>query len=1357
MRPTLHHLHLLFLMLMLCLTGICGPVCLAAPNGPYAFAHLTSQDGLPSSNVRCVLADSYGFVWLGTKNGLCRYDGQRLQTFICHDPQTDVGNNNVVSLAEDLEGNLWVGTDACVFRLDRGTETFTHVMAGETSEQPGWVKHLQRDAEGRIWAVHPGYGLVCYDPTTEPWTGRRYPLGAGEEAIPYSLLEGEDHTLWVGTRGKGLFCHDAKSDEWRPWVDAEGHTLLPGQIVTNLAQYDQATLALATENGQLALADLRLRTVRMIDYPHDADIFVNAITCREGRIWLASVQGLYVIDPATGECQKLMHDPVSDVSLSDNDISCLYLDPNDGLWAGTNFGGVNIHSPRLHPFSIFVHTSDPNSLANNRIRGIAETCDGSIWVGTEGNGLNRIDGRTGEMKRIDAGLSSQHVLRLYSHDDALYLGLFHNGFDRMTLRLDGTMSTLRHDLPREEEWNRSVYCTMLDSRGTEWVGMDKSLMYRRQGATSFEELEPLQGSWIFDLLEASDGSIWIASMGAGLYHYNTVTGIISRYTVEDGRSGLRSNAVSALMQDRQGRIWASTDRGGLCLYHPDSDSFETYGLRRGLPDNVCYDVLEDRQGRLWFGTNQGLVCFCPDDTIGQNQLGPLLRTIVFDTTNGLPTRQFNYHSACEAHDGTFWFGTTEGLLSFRPELTESTGRAAQIYFTHFMAAGRALPFLTDHITLPYDSAFLMLQMSAPDFGDAASPQFSYQLLPTSDDWQTVPADGELNLAGLSPGRYTLRVKADRLGQETLREVTIRVLPPWWRSWWAYILYVLAAAGLLAGSLLYMRRRTRQRLAEHKKLYALHMEKQLNENKVQFFTEIAHEIRTPLTLIDSPLEAMEDYVDSERFLLPEGQVDMKSLRENSRILRGYIDTMRRNTRRLLDLTSQLLDFQKIGQRRLKLQYENVEVHSLVEEVIGRFQQGFQLKGKTLSSHLGDADILASADREALTKIISNLLNNGLKYCQHEVDVHLSADDEKFTLVVESDSEPIASADRERIFEPFYQVDGDVKRAGGGVGIGLPLSRQLAQQHKGNLYVRVEEGNQFVLEIPLCRERIEQQNAEKVHSDRLVMAEEPETREERETGHALLLVEDNEEMRQFLSEQLTHHYTIFTAGNGQQALAVLREHPVDLVLTDVMMPEMDGFELCRRLKADEEQSNVPVVFLTAKNDTDSKVRGLQCGAEAYIEKPFSIKYLRQQLQSILDNRRRERVSFQKKPFFNVDNMKVSHQDEQFMQKVIQHIEHHMADEQFSVDNMADELCMSRSTLLRRIKALYGQSPVELVRTVRLKKAAELIQQGDNKLSEVGYLVGINSPSYFSKLFFKQFGIMPRDFAAQCHPTAKSALLD
>ena len=394
------------------------------------------------------------------------------------------------------------------------------------------------------------------------------------------------------------------------------------------------------------------------------------------------------------------------------------------------------------------------------------------------------------------------------------------------------------------------------------------------------------------------------------------------------------------------------------------------------------------------------------------------------------------------------------------------------------------------------------------------------------------------------------------------------------------------------------------------------------------------------------------------------------------------------------------------------------------------------------------MIASTDKEAVTKIVSNLLNNALKYARRLTKVTLSSKDGFFIIKVTSDGEKISGGERKRIFEPFYQADGH-DNGENGVGMGLPLSSSLASLLGGSLTLDDDDTqvNTFTAAIPLNEDGIRKNNEQMVDTPDYVLEDDSNQSKERAEGYTVLIVEDNDSMREFLAEQANMSFAIETACNGREALARLAETHIDLIVTDIMMPEMNGFELCRTVKADINMSHIPIIFITAKNDLESKLKGLQLGAEAYIEKPFSIKYFRQLISSLLDNRRRERESFSKKPFFNVDNMRMTKADEDFMNKVMKIIEDNIGEDDFNVESMADILCMSHSSLLRKIRSVFNMSPVELIRTVKLKKAAELIQEGKYLIGDICYMVGIASPSYFSKLFFKQFGISPKDFEKQC----------
>ncbi len=482
----------------------------------------------------------------------------------------------------------------------------------------------------------------------------------------------------------------------------------------------------------------------------------------------------------------------------------------------------------------------------------------------------------------------------------------------------------------------------------------------------------------------------------------------------------------------------------------------------------------------------------------------------------------------------------------------------------------------------------------------------------------------------------------------------------------------------------------------------------------------------MTLINGPLEAIEEMEIQE----PK--------------MKKYISVMVQNTKRLLELTGQLLDFQKIGANKLTMKFESVDITELLAGIVARFEVTFSLNRKELQLKSTDEQVWAAVDKEAITKILSNLLNNALKYASQNVLVELEK--EKTALRFAS---PVTETRFRRKSANIYSnrsIRWTEEKPRNGVGIGLSLARSLASLHKGTIYLDTnQESNVFVLTIPLNMEGIKQENNKAIQKDIVELDEHTPVTADM-YGYTLLLVEDNESMLTFILERLQENFTVETAMNGVEALEILRSSHIDLIISDIMMPVMDGYQLCKEVKSDMELSHIPIIFLTAKNDIDSKINGLKYGAEAYVEKPFSFNYLKEQVLSLLDNRRREREAFAKRPFFSVNNMQMNKADEEFMNKVIKVIEDNITDDNFGVERMADILCMSRSSLLRKIKTLFNLSPLDFIRLIKLKKAAEFIQEGKYRIGDICYMVGINSPSYFSKLFLKQFGMTPKDFEKQ-----------
>lgn len=1302
--------------------------------GNYSFKHIDNSLGLSSSNVKCIVEDSYGFVWLGTKNGLHRYDGIDMRRLNCFDYEAKQGNNNIAALYEDEHRRLWVGTDRGVYIYDPRSDRFGFVGVKDAKTgiyADNWVQAIDGDGKGNVWVLLPDLGVFRYHGGRVEYFPITLRQGKMKENVPSELCVSSDGEVWVATAGAGLWRYDARSGTFRRVVDAAGNQL-DGVRLAALKEDSDGSMVLAATDGRLFRYSQERNMFERIPFSGEGRIYLRCFLCFDDEIWVGSSHGLYILNKAAHTDRLLLADSQNPFSLSDNIICCMYESGNGDAWIGTSYGGANYVSRNKFKFSVYGKWS---GITGRVVSGLVQAGDNSIWVGTEDDGIFVLDPSTGRATPLGQGR--------WHGESTLFLsrfnGLVQTGFPRVGLVM---IDSQGHPMPAlsMHEADNSVYSYLKDSRGNEWVGLGYALYRRDEGKPSFVRINETGYDWIFSLFEDHRGTVWIGTMGNGIWRYTPSTGRFKRY-IADGTSenGLRSNSISSFMEDSRGDVWVSTDRGGICRYNSGSDDFTPYGTAEGLPDDVAYNMLDDGRGNLWFGTNKGLVRFNPQ----KNSVR------VFTVRDGLPHNQFNYNAAIRANDGTFYFGGIGGVVAFNPDIDDRREAMPAVYFTRLSIYNREVTASTDgspldgnimfadKLRLPYGMSTFSLNVVAPSFGVTGGDVYSYKLEPVNTEWIHM-ADNHVSFANLPPGVYRLCVKAERYGQVATRELGLVVCPPWWRSLWAYLVYIVLAVVAFALWFKWYCYYKERQLRERQRLFAVSKEKELYEKKVRFFTEVAHEIRTPLTLIDAPLEAIEE------------------IGIGNKQARHYLSVTRQNTKRLLNLTGQLLDFQKIDANKLTFKYENVDICVLLGETVARFEPSIMLKGKTLQCSVPDEPVVASTDREAVTKIMSNLLNNALKYARSAISVALTADEHCFTVSVKSDGSKICGEDRQRIFERFYRAD----RSDGvepGVGIGLPLSSSLASLLGGSLVLadNDSDGNVFSVTVPLNKEGVRLNNNHAVDTSGYLLDDDSNQANDSQGGYTVLIVEDNDSMREFLADQVGMAFTAETARNGREALEKLAQAHVDIVVTDVMMPVMDGFELCLAVKADINMLHVPVVFITAKNDLDSKIRGLQMGAEAYVEKPFSVKYLRQLLGSLLDNRRRERDSFYKKPFFGVNSMHITKADEEFMNKVVKIIEDNMGDDKFNVELMADMLCMSHSSLLRKIKSVFSMSPVELIRTVKLKKAAGLIQDGRYLISDICYMVGMSSPSYFSKLFFRQFGISPKDFEKQCRDSDRGGM--
>ena len=756
----------------------------------------------------------------------------------------------------------------------------------------------------------------------------------------------------------------------------------------------------------------------------------------------------------------------------------------------------------------------------------------------------------------------------------------------------------------------------------------------------------------------------------------------------------------------------------------------------GLPNDVIYQIVEDKEGLFWLTTNNGLVCFQP--TTGAMK--------VYTTSNGLLGDQFNYRSSFETEDGTIYLGSIDGFVAFNPKNFSENKSLPSIVITDFLLFGKEVyvgepgsPLeksitFSDELVLQSNQNSFSFRVAALDFQAPRMSRIMYKLDGFDADWLTVGESPIVTYSNLRYGNYTFRVKvsnSDGVWNEEGISLKVHILPPFYLSVWAYIVYALLIIGCSLYTVMYFKRRSNRKHRRQMEKFEQEKEREVYNAKIDFFTNVAHEIRTPLTLIKGPLEN----------IILKKQVDTET--------REDLNVMKQNTERLLNLTNQLLDFRKTERQGFRLNFTECNVTEILKETHKRFTSLAKQKGLDFVLQMPEKDFYAHINQEAFTKIISNLLNNGVKYAESYVHISLAVPDtdggNSFRICTVNDGVIIPDAMKEEIFKPFVrfneQEDGKVTT---GTGIGLALSRSLAELHQGTLTMgKGEENNTFCMTLPIVQDTTITLTTEvEVGTDKINEAP-AEQAVEKDNRPTVLVAEDNPDMLAFVVRQLSKDYTVLTATNGAEALRVLDGNYVNLMISDVVMPVMDGFELCKTIKSDLNYSHIPIILLTAKTNIQSKIEGMELGADAYIEKPFSVEYLQACASNLIQNREKLRQAFAESPFIAANTMALTKADEEFIKKLNEVIRVNYANPEFSMDDMADNLNMSRSNFYRKIKGVLDLSPNEFLRLERLKKAAQLLKEGENRVNEICYMVGFNSPSYFAKCFQKQFGVLPKDF--------------
>ncbi len=1302
----------------------------------FFFRHYTVSDGLCANTIWDIEQDDQGYMWFGTKYGLSRFDGYNFKSFQKQKgvPGT-IGNNFIRKIFRFDAKTFWIGTDEGIYVFNLDTEKFRRFDPLKNY----FINDVMRSKNGDVWIATKEKGVFCFSPLTNKlkhFSTTTSPRISSNEVS--KVLEDDDGRVWIGTYGKGIDVLNPVTNHVRHYTSTTPEARLSSNFILDLYKDAHGDIWIGTMAGGLNLWNKQLDSFKVYQKSAGNSISDNIVRSiyepKPGFIYLGTEKGLNIYDKKNNIFTVYQNKNNDPFSINDDAVYNVFRDREGGIWVGTFFGGVNYYHEGGTGFEFYYPSGLKNSLSGNAVSAFLETNPGQIWIGTEDGGLDHFNTSDKTFRKFpyrngQDSLSYHNIHALYMDKSGnIWIGMYTGGVNVLN-PITGKIKRYKSD-PGDvySLSDNSIYSIDEDRQGRIWVSTISGLNLYDQKKDRFIRLKGknLDKSCIYQVYQDSDYVIWIATYDNGLIKMDR-DNQLTQYATSNKPGAISSNKVICMFDDENGNLWLGTDGGGLTVLNKKTGKFRA---STEINSAVVFGIVKDDLGKLWFSTNNGVFEFDPKSGTKRN----------FGKWDNLQSEQYNYKAYYKDSSGKLYFGGINGFNAFHPEGINSSVAMPKVSFTNFQLFNKDLlvndensPLkaainYTSEVVLKADQSVLSIEYACLSFIAPNKLQYAFKMQGFDEGWNNVGSQRKATYTNLPPGKYNFQVKViNDLGAHVgqISSMQIRILPPFYKTITAYIIYIV----VFIGAIFWLRRYV---FKKEKKRQEIKLERLKNKNekdfykqKIEFFTAMAHEIRTPLSLIIAPLEKL---------------LSHKAKDEESR---GHLQLMEENSDRLLTLVNQLLDFRRIESDIFEIHPEPVELIWLINSICDRFSPIAEKKGLKffVVSHFNELNV--DADPEALMKILSNLLINAFKFARTKLEIKVDAlytsehGEQMVSISVEDDGIGIPRSQLDSIFKKFFKVSTEEHQYTnlGGTGIGLALAKSLSEKHGGQLKVESEEGLKtiFTVLIPF-----------RLHEPDTVLDIE-EVIEEREGQQTVLVVEDDPSLLDFLSKSFTAEgYYTLKAKNGNEGLIQLDNHQVDLVISDVMMPVMDGIEFCRIIKNNIAYSHLPVVLLTAKTNTDAEIQGLESGADAYIAKPFKWKQLSLIIKNLLELQANLKLRFAQSPLEGTEILNSGNRDKNFLDKITQIIEARISDTQLSVEDLGREVGLSRSSLYKKIKAQTGHVPNEFVRLIRLKAAAKLLVEQEYTISEIGYMAGFNSHSYFSKCFYTQFKLTPTEFA-------------
>lgn len=1366
--------------LMLC------PLFVSGQSAAVKFKHLTINEGLSQNTVYVTLQDQQGFIWIGTEDGLNRYNGYDFNIYKHNKNYNTLTNSQINTLFEANDKTLWIGTSDGLNIYDRETDSFKrlYTLSRKSSENNDFITTILQDKKNNLWAATYD-GLKLYNPASKNFTAFLISNPDGNKLTNkiQTMYLAANNVLWIGTGDDlKLFNPDSRKFMALPAILAKNNALRHSGIRC-IKQDKKGTLWIGTENSGLFNYDPLKNTC--VNYRQQSgnpnsilsDIVRDVLVVDADEIWIGTREGLSILK--SGRISNYTYDKYNPEALTHNSIRHFMKDRAGNIWIGTYAGGEDIFYAESKNFiNISEQIGHKPGMSHRVVSAIIKNADGSLWVGTEGGGLNYVNTQNNVYKYYnipdEQNLSGSNIIKSLSKDASgnlwvgTYDGLYY--FD-VNKHLFSPYKLLKNN---NSPASNQIYA--LDASG-DMVGVGTNgagLQFLKKGGQivtylhNQDDPRSISSNNITSLLH-DHGNYWIGTQ-RGLNYFNSANKKFTRLKYNEHNAySISSNAVISLFIDAHQRLWVGTEGGGINYYDQATHRFYAITENEGLGNGVIHAINQDLQGNLWVSTNKGLSKIMFKGFNVPFNTGNI-RITNYTIADGLPSNQFSNGATNYKAGNQIIFGSISGITIFNPTHIITNTYKPPVVITDFLIRNK--PVLvnepdsplksqineTNEITLTHDQGFISFKFAALNFINPDNNQYAYKLegFTGDNDWHYVGNQRTATYTNLNAGTYLFKVKAannDGVWNSQIKSIKLIVLPPWWKTWWAYLIYFVVIGALLY--LFYFYSIKTAKLTNELEFEHLSHQKdqELTQRKLSFFTNISHEIKTPLTLILAPLEKL------------------IRLNESNNKVQNQLMLMQRNGERLIRLINQLLDFRKFEEGNMKLQTAERNVVKFINEIVVSFEGYAQSKHITIAFKPQSPDIKVYYDQDKLEKIFYNLLSNALKFTPAGGKVTVNVKTEtpangpgNLVVAVEDNGVGIPPENLEKIWDCFNHFS-DPKQSVSGTGIGLSFSKGLAELHSGNIEVISRIGDAaergytcFTVKLPLGMshlhpgeivpdftdsENIEQYQTIRQQKNQPIKEHLPVPADD-EDKPVMLVVEDNPEVLDFVAANFTNYYTVHTARDGAEGLKLAIELIPDIVISDVMMPNMNGITLCSKIKTDTRTSHIPVILLTARTPLIFKLEGLETGADDYITKPFSIDALEARVRNLIDSRQKLRDRYRKEISLQPQNVAITSPDEKFLTKVMAFIERNMAEPTLSVEELGKEVGMSRVTLYRKIKALTNQTAIEFIRGVRIKRAAQLLEQNKFNVSEVAYMVGFIDVDYFRKCFKEQYGHTPKEYA-------------